>query len=125
MRKFLRICGFTLLSIFTAELLVSLADWSARVDWVKQMLDSHPHIAGFVRSPLFMAMMLLLGFGFLWAERKIKLPRISARFMNCKLVPRLGTVTVQALFDAQAQRPGWDQHTSDWDWFVEVVLTNE
>ena len=125
MRNVLRIVGYGLLSIFSADLFVAIADWSARMEWVKSVLDRNPHTARFVRSPLFMGLLLLLGFGFLWAERKIKLPRIRARFMNCKLVPRLRTMTPQAVFDAEEEKPGWDKHQGTWDWFVDVLLTNE
>jgi hypothetical protein len=124
-RKLFWITGFSLLSLFTADFLVSLADWSARLDWVRATLAEHPNVAVAVRSPLLMGLLLLLGFAFLWAERKVKLPRISARLVNCQVVPRMRTITVQALFDAQQEKPGWDRHEGTWDWFLEILLTNE
>ena len=125
MRRLLRICWISFLSLFTADLLVALADWSARVEWVKSVLTAHPNVAAFVRTPWVMFVLLLLGFGFLWADRKIKLPRISARLVNTKLVPRLRTVTLQQVFDEESKKPGWDQYESDWDWFLEVQMVNE
>lgn len=124
MHKILKLCAYGLLSFFSLALLVGLADWSARWDRIKGTLDAHPHLAAFVRTPLFMLIPLVLGFAFFWAERKLGLPRIGARLVNGCLVPRLRTVTIGQTFAAANKEPG-DQHKNDWDWFLEVALANQ
>jgi hypothetical protein len=111
MRRTLNICGYILLSLFTVDGIIAVADWSARVQWVKDMLDHHSSLAGLVRTPIFMFVLLVAGFFLLWSERKLKLPRIKARFMNCQLVPRLRTISANAGGPPLRTLQGWDSET--------------
>ena len=125
MRKILRLLGYGLLSFVSLDVLVAIADWKQRFDWVSAMLESHPTVGTIVRTPLFMVVPMALGFLFLWVERKISLPRLSVKLVNACLIPRLGTITVGQLFEDENKKDGWDQHVNDWDWFLELTVVNE
>jgi hypothetical protein len=125
MHRILKICGYGLLSVLSFDFLVAIADWSARWGWVNELHKAHPHLALFVRTPWFMGVLLILGFAFLWAERKLGLPRLGVRLMNSCLIPKLRTVTLKQTFDAESKTPGWDLHKNNWDWFLEITVVNE
>ena len=79
MRQALRLLGFGFLSLFSLETVVSILDWLGRWDWLTAFLASHPHAAAFVHTPFAYLGFLIVGFLLLWAERKLKLPRIVGR----------------------------------------------
>src|SRR3989442_1778655 len=87
MRQSLRILGFGFLSLVSLETAVAIIDWSARWDWfTKQMVD-HPHFAAFIRTPFSYLILILMGFAFLFIERRLKAPTIIGRVTNLHALP--------------------------------------
>jgi hypothetical protein len=124
-RQVFRIIGVSFWSLLSLEILVGIIDWSARWTWVKELLDAHPYLAAFAHTPFVYLALLILGFFFLTAERKLKLPNIHARLINERIMPNLHTVTIDDLFKTERQTPGWDERKLDWWWFVEIQLAND
>ncbi len=86
----------------------------------------HPKLGAFVHTPFVYLVLLGLGFGSLWADRKLKTPRIFGKFLNVKLVPDLRTVSLRAVFAEAKKEAGWETaYKTDWDWFVEVQVVND
>ncbi len=92
---------------------------------MKSLLAVHPHVAAFVRTPVFYLVIIVVGFGLLWTERKAKLPRIRTRYVNARLIPKLQTVSMRMLVETEKKMPGWERHRANWYWFVELQLVNE
>jgi hypothetical protein len=125
LRQTLRLLGVGFWSLLSLDILIGAIDWIARWDWLKSFMLAHPLFAAFVRTPFVYAVLLILGFIFLQAERRLKLPKIQARFANSRLIPNLGTTTVQTMFNTEKKKPGWDEEPIDWHWFIEVHLVND
>lgn len=125
MRQVLRIIGFSFLSAVSLETVVAIVDWLARWDWLKAFMTDHPHFATFIRTPFSYLCLIVVGFLFLFAERKLKQPRLIGRYTNSRFVPDLSSATVQMVFDSEAKKPGWDETRFDWDWFLEVQVVND
>jgi hypothetical protein len=124
MRKALRIFWITFLSLFSADVFIGFIDWLARWDWLESLMLGHPRMASFIKTPFSSLVLLVLGFAFLAAEKRLKEPRIEARYINSRIVPDLHSTTMNVMFDSDMKTPGWDEHKLDWDWFVEVQLAN-
>ena len=62
---------------------------------------------------------------FLWSERKLKLPKIVARYTNARVFPNLHTATMRDMIDTETKTPGWEQRKLDWNWLMEVQLVND
>src|SRR5271170_5191787 len=125
MRRGLRIFGYLLLSLLSADTLIAIIDWLGRWDWLRGTMLGHPHFAAFVKTPFPNLILLILGFSFLWAERRLREPKLIARYTNSRWMPDLHSATMQMLFDSSGATPGWDEHRFDWDWFIEVQMVND
>jgi hypothetical protein len=125
LRQILRLIGFSFLSAVSLETAVAIVDWLARWDWLKAFMMDHPHFATFIRTPFSYLCLIVAGFLFLFAERTLKQPRLVGRYINSRLMPDLGSATMKTVFDSEAKRPGWDEARFDWDWFLEVQVTND
>lgn len=70
--------------------------------------------------------LLAVGFATLYGQYKVRQPHILARYANARLCPDLHRTTVQALFDTEQKKPGWDtKHKFDWNWFIQLRLVND
>jgi hypothetical protein len=124
-RRTLQMLGYGLLCIFSVGTLIAIVDWFGRWDWFKQLMENHPRYAAFVRSPFSYLFLLFIGLMCLFAEIRLKKPRIVGKFLNSRITPNLKTTTMQVVFDSDAKRAGWDEHKLDWEWFVQVQLAND
>jgi hypothetical protein len=125
MRRTLHLLGMVFWYLLTFDILIACVDWAARWDWLNQFLAANPHIAAFVRTPFAYALLLFLGFLFLKAETKLKLPNITARFANSRTIPNLKTTTLEDVFKTESKAAGWDLRPLNWHWFLEIYLVNE
>lgn len=125
MRQALRVLGIACWSLVYAETGIAILDWFSRWDWLKAFMVEHPHFATLIRTPFSYLLLLILGFLFLSAERRLKQPRIVARFVNSRIIPNLKTTTIKAVLDSDAKTPGWEAHKLDWEWFIETQLAND
>jgi hypothetical protein len=125
MRQALRLLGIGFWSLLSLDVLIGIVDYVARWEWLESLMRSHPHIAAFVRTPFVYAVLLIFGFVFLTAERKLNLPRIMARYTNSRIILNLKTTTMKQVIDSEEKKPGWDLSPVDWHWLVEVQLANE
>jgi hypothetical protein len=124
MRRTLKVFGYACLSLLSVDIFIGVIDWLARWDWLESMMLAHPHVAALVRTPLASLVLLVLGFTFLFAENRLKEPRLVARYANSRVVPDLHTTTMRVVFDSQKKASGWDGTRIDWDLFVEVQFAN-
>jgi hypothetical protein len=125
LRQTLRAMGIGFWSLLSLDLLIGLFDYYTRLDFIKGFLANHPRVAEAVHSPLVYLALLVLGFAFIQAERKLKLPHIRARYTNFKVVPNITKIPMKAVFDTEMKKPGWDTQELDWFLFVELQLANE
>jgi hypothetical protein len=125
MRQTLRLLGIACWLLVSVKTVIATIDWFARWDWLRDFLLSHPRLATLIRTPFGYWSFLILGFLFLYAERRLKQPGIVARRTNSRVIPDLHTATMKVLFDTEKKTPGWDEHRFDWDWFIEVQMTND
>jgi hypothetical protein len=77
--------------------LVALFDWCSRWTWGAELIASHPLLHRIVGNPLLPFVCLLIGFGFLYLERHLKLPNLLSRFNRVRLYPRVGVVGLQMM----------------------------
>jgi hypothetical protein len=125
MRQTLRILGVGFLSLVSLETTIAIIDWFARWDWLKAFMIDHPHFATAIRTPFSYLFLLVLGYFFLFAERRLKQPRLIGRYANSRIAPDLSSATMQMVFDTENKVPGWDEHRFDWDWFIEAQTVND
>lgn len=124
-RQTLRVMGIGFWSLLSVDILVGLFDYWTRWDFLSSFFTSHPHVAEFTRRPFVYLALLVLGFVFLQAEKRLRLPLIRARYTNVKTSPNLAKITMRSVFDSEMKKPGWDTEELDWFCFVELQLANE
>jgi len=112
-------------SLLSLDILVGVLDWLGRWDWLVAFIGAHPYVASIVRTPFVYLGLLILGFLFLASDRFLKQPRLLVRLLNSRTTPDLHTTPLAAVFDSQAQTPGWDEQKLDWDCFLETQITND
>lgn len=125
MRQFLRLLGYSLLSIFTVDMIIAGIDYAGRWQWLTTVIDTHPHIAVVVRTRFALLPLLVIGLLVLYAERKLKQPRLVARLINSRFVPDIHTTTIGDVFDTQEKKAGWDEKKLNWRWLAEVQVAND
>jgi hypothetical protein len=97
----------------------------ARWEWLAGFMASHRYISAFVHTPFVYLALLILGFAFLTAERRLKMPNLLGRFVNSQIIPDLHSVTLKDVFDSDSKKPGWDEIKLNWVWFIEVQFVND
>jgi hypothetical protein len=112
-------------SVLSLDILVGVLDWLGRWDWLVSFIGAHPRVAAIVRTPLVYLGLLILGFLFLASDKFSKQPRLLVRLLNSRTSPDLHTTTLAAVFESEAQTPGWDDKQLDWDCFLETQVTND
>jgi hypothetical protein len=125
MRRAMQVFGYFLLSIASVDTIIAIIDWFGRWDWFRNFMLNHPYFASVVKTPFQCVVLIILGFFFLEAERRLKEPRILARYVNARWAPDLHSATMQDVFEAEHKTPGWDERRFDWDWFIEIQLVND
>jgi hypothetical protein len=86
---------------------------------------AHPQIAQFLHTPFPYLILTLFTLISLGAERRLKEPRLVARYVNSRTIPDLHSATMQMWFDTEHKKPGWDEHRFNWDWFIEAQIVND
>jgi len=120
MRQTLQRVGYGFLLLFSIDLVISLLDWAARWEWFNELMARNPHLAAFIRTPFAGVFLLVFGFGCLFAERRLQLPKVIPRYVNSRQLPNLHTTPMKLVFETEAKTPGWDEYKIDWHWLVEV-----
>src|SRR5450755_652334 len=91
---------------------------------MEAFMAAHPHFASIVKTPVSAMALVILGLGSMWAEKHLKEPNLVARYINSRMVPDLSSATMGDVFATENKEPGWDERRFDWDWFIEVQMTN-
>jgi len=125
MRQSLRILGVGFLSLVSLETAVAIIDWSARWDWFTKLMADHPHFAAFIRTPFSYLILILMGFAFLFVERRLKTPKIVGRITNLHALPDTATTAMAMAFIEEKKEPRWNEHPLNWHWFAKIKLVNE
>jgi hypothetical protein len=126
MRRLLRLTGIAILMLFSLDFLIWLLDYFARWDFIKSIFERYPKLEWFVHTPYIYVALLAVGFATLYGQYKVRQPYILAWYINARLCPDLHSATLQAMFDTEQKRPGWDtKYKFDWNWFIELRLVND
>ena len=125
MRQTLRFVGIVFWSLLSLDILIGVLDWLGRWDWLVSFIGAHPSVGAIVRTPFVYLGLLILGFLLLASDKFLKQPRLLVRLLNSRTTPDLHTTTLAAVFDSEAQTPGWDEQKLDWDCFLETQITND
>jgi hypothetical protein len=112
-------------SFISCGSLVALFDWCSRWAWGEGLIASHPSLRRIAGNPLLPFACLLIGFGFLYLERRLKLPQLACRFLRIRLYPRVGLVGLQMMDEIMQKVVKKENYGYDSDLLIELAVVNE
>ncbi len=125
MRRAIRLAITVSILLLSFETIIAALEYWHLWEWLDEKMVAYPKFARLIHGPVFPLLCLCVCIAAVYGEKHLRLPLIKARLVNCKLAPRLRTFSIGAVFDEQDKKPGWDLHKGTWDWFLEVLVTNE